>query len=197
MPSPPWAWAVTWRPMRWAASTMAFSSSWVNCWPSPAAVLESTPPVAVILMTSAPRQTCSRTARRQSSAPEQTELGAQHVHDVVAEAVDVAVAAVDRDRRARGDDPRARHVAARRWRRAARRWRRCRPPRSATVVKPASSVLPRVAGADHRLLGRRLGDLLQPRVGVLLAGEVDVAVDQARQHEAVLQVDHARRGAVA
>ncbi len=75
MPSAPWAWAVTLRPMEWAASTIAFSSSFENCWARPAAVGDRTPPVAVILMMSAPARTCSRTARRQSSAPEQTEVG--------------------------------------------------------------------------------------------------------------------------
>ena len=39
MPSAPWAWAVTLRPMAWAACTMAFSSSSVNFWPRPAAVV--------------------------------------------------------------------------------------------------------------------------------------------------------------
>lgn len=50
---------------------MAANSSSENCCPSPAAVFDSTPPVAVILITSAPDRTCSRTARIQSSAPEQ------------------------------------------------------------------------------------------------------------------------------
>jgi hypothetical protein len=36
-PSAPWAWAVTLRPIEWAASTMASSSAWLNCWARPAA----------------------------------------------------------------------------------------------------------------------------------------------------------------
>jgi hypothetical protein len=51
---------------------MAASSESENCWPSPAAVFDNTPPVAVILMMSAPDRTWVRTARMQSSAPEQT-----------------------------------------------------------------------------------------------------------------------------
>ncbi|MNR02145.1 hypothetical protein D3C85_1179870 [compost metagenome] len=75
MPSTPWAWAVTWRPMRWAEATIAASSSSLNCWARPAAVLDRTPPVAVILMISAPLRTWRRTARMQSSTPEQTLSG--------------------------------------------------------------------------------------------------------------------------
>jgi hypothetical protein len=60
--------------------------------------------------------------------------------------------------------------------------------------EPRHQRAPRIAGADHRLLGGRLGDLLQPGVGVLLAGDVHVAVDQAGEHEGVLQVHHRRAG---
>ena len=69
MPSAPWACAAALRPNRCAVSTMAFISSSNICWLSPPAMLLFTPPVAVNLITSAPCEICSRTARRQSSAP--------------------------------------------------------------------------------------------------------------------------------
>jgi hypothetical protein len=74
-------------------------------------VLDSTPPVAVILITSAPACTCWRTARRQSSGPEHTDGGPQQGVDVAAEAVGVAVPAVDGDRRSRRDDARSDDLA--------------------------------------------------------------------------------------
>ena len=68
MPSVPCACAVTRRPIMCAACTMAASSGSVSCCETPAAVLESTPPVAVILMTSAPAWIWRRVARAQASA---------------------------------------------------------------------------------------------------------------------------------
>jgi hypothetical protein len=38
----------------WAVSTIAFISSSKSCWPRPPATLDSTPPVAPNLITSAP-----------------------------------------------------------------------------------------------------------------------------------------------
>jgi hypothetical protein len=69
-----------------------------------------TPPVAANLITSAPCEICSRTARRQSSAPLHrfVALLAQHFGDVAVGIVRaVAVAAGDRDRASRGDDRRS------------------------------------------------------------------------------------------
>ena len=54
MPASPWAWAATIRPLRWASSTIATSSSSEYCW-APAALLKDiTPPDAEILMSLAP-----------------------------------------------------------------------------------------------------------------------------------------------
>jgi hypothetical protein len=47
-----------------------------------------------------------------------------------------------------------------------------------------------IAGPDHRLVGVGPGHAVQPAVGALLAGQVDVAVDQAGQDEFVAQIDH-------
>ena len=69
-PSAPWACAVTLRPMAWAADD---GGEFVvgELLAEAGGGLDRTPPVAVILMMSAPARTRSRTARRQSSAPEQ------------------------------------------------------------------------------------------------------------------------------
>ena len=54
MPASPWACAATRRPLRWASSTMAASSSSEYCW-APAALLNDiTPPDAEILISLAP-----------------------------------------------------------------------------------------------------------------------------------------------
>ena len=54
-----------------------------------------------------------------------------------------------------------------------------------------------VASAVDRLVGAGLDELVEACAGPLLAGDVDVAVDQAREDEAVLEVDEfcARRDA--
>ena len=69
MPFWPCACAATLRPNMCAVSMIAFISSANICWLSPPAMLLLTPPVAANLMTSAPCEICSRTARRHSSAP--------------------------------------------------------------------------------------------------------------------------------
>ncbi len=179
--------------MRWATSTMAASSASVNCWARPAAVFDSTPPVAVILMMSAPDRTCSPHGAHAVVGARTDALGRQQVHDVVAVAVDVAVPAVDRDRRARGDDARPRHVAALRSPSRRAKMASLSPPRSATVVKPGHQGLPRVAGADHGAVGRdRASRPAAAPLGFCCDGQVDVAVDQPRQDEGVAQIDDVR-----
>ncbi len=166
---------------------IAASSASVNCWPRPAAVFDSTPPVAVILMMSAPDRTWVRTARMQSSAPEQMLSGRQQMHDVLAEAVDVAVTPVDRHRRPGGDHARTGHF-----------------PGRDPVAQGEDGVIVR-AQVGHRgetghqgasgeqrpaygLVGAGLGHPLQPLVRVRFAGQVDMAVDQSGQHETVAQI---------
>ncbi len=103
------------------------------------------------------------------------------------------MAAVDRDRRAGGDDPRAGHVAQG----GGLAQREDRVVVAAQVGhggEAGHQGALGVARADQRLLGRGLGHLLQARVRALLAGDVDVAVDQAGQDEAGLQVDDLAAG---
>ena len=115
-------------------------------------------------------------------------LAGEQMHDVFAIAVDVAVTTVDRNRLARGDDPRSRHVAA--------------PHRVAQaedgLVRGTEIGHGREAGHEgaareprtgEGLVDIRLGDVLQTAVRVLLAGQVHMAVDQARQHERRPQID--------
>ncbi|MNE51202.1 hypothetical protein D3C80_1458200 [compost metagenome] len=111
------------------------------------------------------------------------------MHDVLAIAVGVAVAAVDRDGRAGGDDARSRHVAAlhgvAQGEDGLVAGAQISDGGEAGVQGAAS-----VAGADHGLRRRRLGDFVQPPGRALLAGQVDVAVDQAGQDEGAAQIDH-------
>ena len=60
MPRAPWAWAATLRPSAWAVVTIARISSSVKCASRPRPCCESTPPVAVNLITCAPaRDSCA------------------------------------------------------------------------------------------------------------------------------------------
>src|SRR3990172_3129194 len=69
IPWEPWAWAATRRPALVAPSMAARPPSSVS-WPDPGSTPGViTPPVAKILMTSAPALSCSLTARRTSSGP--------------------------------------------------------------------------------------------------------------------------------
>ncbi len=54
MPASPWACAATRRPLRWASSTMASSSSSEYCWHPAAELNDITPPEAEILISLAP-----------------------------------------------------------------------------------------------------------------------------------------------
>ncbi len=94
-----------------------------------------TPPVVAILITSTPRATCSRTARRQASAPSHRfSSRSQRVVQVVAEAErGVHVPRGGRDRRAGIDDA---------WARA--------PCRHAIASRSASVTPSRVAEVAHR-----------------------------------------------
>jgi hypothetical protein len=71
IPPAPCACAITFRPSEWAVSAMLCSSGLVK-WPSsPRACCDKTPPVAVILMTSAPAREALRTFSAHSSGPVQ------------------------------------------------------------------------------------------------------------------------------
>ena len=115
-------------------------------------------------------------------------LGRQQVHDVLAVAVDVAVTAMDGHRRAGRDDARSRNVAAADGV-AQGKDRLVRPAQIGHGGEAGHQGAAGVARTDHRLFGIGLGDLFQPPVRVLLAGQVNMAVDQARQHERVAQID--------
>jgi hypothetical protein len=112
----------------------------------------------------------------------------QHVQDVLAVAVGVAVAAVDRDRTARGQDARPDHVAAghavAQGEDGVVRRAKIGHGGEAREQRPAG-----VAGADHGPVRGVPGHGLEPGVRVLFAGQVDVGIDQAGQHEGVPQVD--------
>ena len=69
MPSSAIAWAAARRRARCASSTPARNSSSVSCAARGSTPGVMTPPVATSLMTSAPARSCSRTARRRSSGP--------------------------------------------------------------------------------------------------------------------------------
>ncbi len=68
-PSSPSAWAATRTPIRWASSTTAAISSAVTCARSGSSRVTDRAPVAMILMKSAPRRSCARTALRISHGP--------------------------------------------------------------------------------------------------------------------------------
>ena len=78
-----------------------------------------------------------RTARAQSSAPERRRWAAQHVEHIARHSRWRRRGRHRRDAPAGRDDARAGDAAARRWRGAGRGSTSLRPPRSATVVKPA------------------------------------------------------------
>jgi len=67
MPEAPWAWAATFMPAAWASSTTACISARVICWAPGDEPREKTPPVAQILITSAPYLRIFRTIFRASS----------------------------------------------------------------------------------------------------------------------------------
>nr|GFC86133.1 hypothetical protein [Tanacetum cinerariifolium] len=71
----PCAWQATGIPRSRAVSTTARISSSEYCGPLPLGLRSSTPPVLAILMRSAPRLNCSRTACRHWSGPLATLLG--------------------------------------------------------------------------------------------------------------------------
>ena len=69
IPDAAWAWAATRRPALRASSIAARISASVSCDDPGSTPGVMTPPVAKILMTSAPILSCSRTALRTSSGP--------------------------------------------------------------------------------------------------------------------------------
>src|SRR5664279_2621611 len=97
IPCAPWACAATLRPRRWASATMARISSrvyWEACGSSP---LESTPPVAQILMRSAPYLMFCLTMCCTAAMPSATPSAATVVLD--RQQVLIAVATSDAQRR--------------------------------------------------------------------------------------------------
>ena len=197
MPSAPCACAATLRPNRCAVSTIAFISSSNSCWPSPPAMLLFTPPVAVNLMTSAPCEICSRTARRQSSAP---------LHRL--DARDRRSSAMSRFVLLEGSAcPPVPEM----------------PVPAATIVGPGDETggdrvaqrgdavdvgaevahggeaglerAARVVDADQQVVLDVAVVRLEPRAHlVVVAEDVDVRVDQPRQHELALEIDQPRAG---
>ena len=114
----------------------------------------------------------------------------QDVQDLIAVAVGVAMAAVDGNGGARGDDARADHIAT--------------PDRvaqgedrfigSAQIGdggEAGHQGQPGVAHPDHGPVRGRQGDGVQTSGRALLAGQVDVAVDQAGQDKGVAKIDDA------
>ena len=77
MPSTPSAWTATRLFLAAASLTAVASSSTVNCGSSQLSVTEVMPPVAQILMKSAPAISVWRTVRRTSSTPSATGSGSQ------------------------------------------------------------------------------------------------------------------------
>ena len=71
-----------------------------------------------------------------------------------------------------------------------------REPTSRTVVKPASSVLRALSTAAKALVNGRVLELVDLVEAIGPAAQVRVAIDQARQHDGVRQVDRwsRRRG---
>src|SRR3989304_6190064 len=127
IPWEPWAWAATRRPAFVASSMAARTSSsvsWADPGSTPGVI---TPPVAKILMTSAPALSCSLTARRTSSGPPPPRPTPQPWPPVMQ--------MPRRAARIRGPgttpSPTARRTANSAY---------SRPPRSRTVVTPASTV---------------------------------------------------------
>ena len=192
MPASAWAWAATLRPSEWAVSTIAFISASVKCWPRPRACCERTPPVAVILMMSAPARETSRTRAAHCSGPVQVLSTLERPDHLGPEAGDVAMAADDRDGRAGGEDSRARDE-----------------PFGGGPAKREADQRRRAEVADGGEAGERgdagvldaeqghpfvAVDRLVAKVAAGIAGEMDVHVDQAGQHGLARQVDEPGAG---
>ena len=169
-----WAWAVTGRPRPWDSSTTQRSSSRVNWQAAMSVPGVMFPPLAITFTMSTRRSARSRTAAR--SAVLAGHLAAHHP----------AVPADRGDGRTGGDDVRlvvrARAVAA----------IHDGPPVVAQVPdrRHARGQLLGQRRVDHRLqvVGRELRQPLQGAV-LRVTAQVDVRVDEPRQHGAVGDVD--------
>ena len=152
---------------------------------------EATPPLAMILMKSAPPLISSRQARRTSAtpshdAPERAERGAgQSVSRGVVAAAEVAVPAGlatapcrEMTRRGAVEDAPPPAPSRSPW---------SAPPRSRTVVKPRIS-MPRMIRAAREATRHRAASRSAPRLAI--AGDhMHMRVDQARHQRAAAQVD--------
>ena len=109
MPCAPCAWAATLRPRRCASATMAFISSSVYCEAWGLSPCESTPPVAQILIRSAPYLMVSRTLCCTPSTPSATPSAVYVVFE--GQQVLVAVASGNAERRPAHQHARPGHIA--------------------------------------------------------------------------------------
>ena len=191
MPSSPCACTATFLPYMCAVSTIARASSSNICWPRPAPMRLLTPPVVANLITSTPRATCRRTARRQSSAPSQGCRGrrGRHADRRGSRGSASMWPAVVEIGRAGIDDARPRHLAG--GDRIAQRERDA--VGVAEIAHGGEAGGQRLARVDGGFVGL-VGDALVtpsscPSTPALSEVQVHVAVDQAGQDVAVAQVD--------
>src|SRR5437870_6886086 len=197
IPAVPCAWAATRRCSSVAASTTARISSSLYCCKPAESVSDSTPPVAQILITSAPYFTTYRTALRTSSTPLATPssmpIPASGPSRPGRSPSVASQAAPDAEGDAGAHDARARHPA------------RVDGVAEGDVTElgrahdahgrePRLERLLRVRSAEQRELGRGLhqAGVVPVAVAAGVPHAVDVGVDEAGKHGVAREIDHRR-----